>query len=200
MVGLALVGFMVLLGSLAALAPPTKVWSFALGVALAALGVFCLAGTRLALRAARARPRLLVDQDALTIDHPGLLRLPLVVSRGEVREVWIGSGPAPRRNPESPEASRWRRIRAYCRPVHDGTGYPPLGSSRVLPDFCEPLGPAVDLPNVLVVLRDRYDLDGLPRRGLRAFTFLGDESGGYDGPVRGAQAHGFLFQIGRAHV
>jgi len=66
-------------------------------------------------------------------------------------------------------------------------------SGEILPNFSNPLRTSTHVPNGLVVLRQRYDLDGLPRRSIPALAFFADRFGSYEGPSRGGVIHGVVF-------
>jgi hypothetical protein len=167
---LALVGFFFLLlgiGVLVTRAGFGVADRLVLGAGGSVAGVLILLGASASLRMARAHPLLRIETDAFILEHPGLLRLPLVVPRSEVAEICAGEGA--RTNPQ------------------------PSPSSEILPNFSSPLRFSARPPNVLVVLRDRLDLDGLPRRGLWAVAFFSDRFGSYEGPPRGGVVHGLVF-------
>jgi hypothetical protein len=148
-----------------------------LGAGGSVAGVLILLGARASLRMARAHPLLRVETEAFILEHPGLLRLPLVVPRSEVAEICAGDF---LHRKDSPGEG-------------GGANLHPSPSSEILPNFSGPLRFSARPPNVLVVLRDRLDLDGLPRRGLWAVAFFSDRFGSYEGPPRGGVVHGLVF-------
>lgn len=137
-------------------------------------GVLTLFGTRLCFRLTRARPRLFVEADSFTLEHPGLLRRPLVVQRADVAEVCIrefpshGGHPARRRCPQQA-------------PVDEDAI---VASSEILPDFSNPLVSLTHHPNVLVVMRGDLRLGSTPPRGISTVVHL-TRTGDHDGPPPG---------------
>lgn len=164
---------------------------------LGALALVCLAGARFGLRAARTRPRVLVEGDAIVLDHPALLTALVRVHRREIREVWIRD--VKKQNGGSVGATSRRRKLRTSIPPSEGAPRPPVivSSRKILPDLSSSLLPTARESDVLVVFRGSYDLDGFPRRGLAALALFGDEWGTYDGPVRKAHPHGFVFRVRR---
>ncbi|MGH2628521.1 MAG: hypothetical protein ACRDHY_17940 [Anaerolineales bacterium] len=158
-----------------------------LGAGGSLAAVLLVIGALASLRMARSHPRLRVESDAFTLEHPGLLRLPLVVPRNEVTEICTGDPLAREGKREGEGRSGGGR----------GSTPPIFPSSGILPNFSRPLRSSGRPPDVLVVLRDRLDLDGLPRRGLWAVAFFADRFGSYEGPARGGVIRGLVFDAER---
>jgi hypothetical protein len=162
--------------------------SLIFGAVVVAIAVWGLAGGRLLLRLARARPRLLVSASNLVVEHPGLLREPLVIRRNHIEAVCLGSFVRYRRPPpDATGASRWRRLRSYSRWLDSGGTALTVSASEHLPDFSNVMGGRS--PDVLVVLRRPYDLSTVPRRWL---GIVAPEGAPFNVPVRGARIRGIL--------
>jgi hypothetical protein len=165
------------------------------GSACGVAGYLSLLGARLSWQIRRARPKLLIEADGFTIDHPGLLRLPIFVPRSVVVEICAGDYLALRPFPGAPTGSSiWRKILTYSRWLDSFAAYPPVTPSRILPDFSFPAVTACQA-NVLVVFRQAFDLDGLPRRGPPAVVRFSSKWSIYKGPRRSALIHGLLFGV-----
>lgn len=182
-------GGVLLVVALAAVAasPGSPAWLI-FGAVVAAGAAWGLVGGRLALRLTRARPRLVVSAEELVVEHPGLLRAPLVIRRSDVEAVCLGTFVGYRHPPDRGAGSRWRRLRAYSRWLDSGDTALTVEASANLPDFSNVMGG--HHPDVLVVLRRPYDLASLPRRGLG--IFLATETGPFEVPERGAKIRGLL--------
>jgi hypothetical protein len=164
------------------------------GVALFVLGLGCLAGVRLAARAARIEPRLVIEKDVVLVEHPGLLTGALRVPRGDIREVWIRK--APDRGGQPDGTAGRQRFRVSL--PRGGEGEPPpviLCSRKLLPDLSRPLGVSRGKPDVVIAFQGPVELGRLPRRGLGLFALLGDEWSTYLGPVRGSRPYGLAARV-----
>lgn len=152
------------------------------GVVFGAIGggVLVPAGA-VAWRLARARPAIVVDDDGLTIEHPGFFARPVHLSRAAVHSVSVGSlqgtqrpprfegtaGPRPRQTPSSLPISSW-----HC---------PDLSLLYVGEDH-----------NLLIVLANSMPMKAFARRGLGALS-LGIARGmRFTGPTRATVARGFF--------
>jgi hypothetical protein len=156
-----------------------------LGPGCIAAGVLVLVGARLSSRMARAHPQLTVETDSFVLEHAGLLSRPLVVRRDDVAEISVGDFAAHGGRPAGQPAE--------AAPRGGRPGRPFSASSELLPDISFPIGSSGRRPNVLVVMRRGFALNGIPRRGLSAVAFLVDRSGAYSGPPRGGVINGLLF-------
>ncbi len=172
----------------ALLGDPGSRGSLIFGAVVVAIALWGLAGGRFALRLARARPRLLISATNLVVEHPGLLREPLVMQRNDVEAVCLGNFVKYRYPPpDATSASPWRRLRTYSRWLDSGGTAPTVSASEHLPDFSNVMGGRS--PDVLVVLRRPYDLGTVPRRGL---GIVAPEGAPFNAPVRGARIRGIL--------
>lgn len=159
-------------------------WAAA-GVVLVAIAVWGLVFGSLALRLAQARPQLLFAPECLAVLHPGLLRQPLVIKRGDVEAVCIGEFVNHRPSLDVDRRSLWQRLRQNLESRSQA-----VRASDCLPDFSSVMGGHA--PNLLVVLRRPFDLSTLPRRGLNS---LAPETAPFNGPVRGARIRGVLGRV-----
>lgn len=170
---------------------PERLGLGAMGTAVAISSL--LFGIR-AFRLGRGHPCLLVEPDALVIQHPGVLRERVVIPKSEVETICIGNLVKPRRQPPSAGKRPLSRLRSYSRWLDAGGQFPHFTASRVLPDLSFPFYYPLAGPfsNLLIVLRRPFDLGEVPRRGL---GILSDEGSVYRGPVRGARIRGLLATV-----
>jgi len=142
-------------------------------------------------RIGRSHPAIVVTEDGLSLDHPGLFANPIFISRSAVHSVYVrrfqGAQPRPRF-----EGNAWQRLRQTSQWIDRRAVLPdrlPVTSWHC-PDLS--LLNSIEDHNVLIVMVNSMAMRGLVRRGLGMLTLAMARGMSFSGPTKATAARGFF--------
>lgn len=142
-------------------------------------------------RIGHSHPAIIVTNDGLSIEHPGLFASPVAISRSAVHSVYVRPFQGTQRPPKF-EGNAWQRLRQTSRWADDQSVQPsPLPiSSWHCPDLS--LLSAIEDHNLLIVMDNSMAMRDFARRGLGALTAAMSRGPAFTGPTKATAARGFF--------
>lgn len=144
-------------------------------------------------RISRAAPAVVVTEDFITIEHPGLFVKPVHLDRSAVHSVYVHTFQGAQRPPKF-DGTAWQRLRQTSRWIDGRATLPdPLPiSSWHCPDLSVLSG--MEDHNLLIVMANSMPMRDLARRGLGALSLGVARGMSFTGPTRATVARG-LFAV-----